>query len=98
MDKKMFKKTYKLICDSCGEFTHSSTQYCEKCGSEAIRKATKEDYAAHERKEVVESKESRKHTEEVQKEDAKIKKETDRVEKEARKVEKEAAKVQKKSE
>jgi uncharacterized OB-fold protein len=45
MDKKLFKKTYKYICSSCGEFSHSPRDYCETCGKEgSIREATKGDY------------------------------------------------------
>jgi len=44
MDIKNFKKTFTHICDNCGEFTHTVMEYCESCGSQAIRKATSEDY------------------------------------------------------
>lgn len=45
MDDKLFKKTYPYVCDSCGEFTHTLTEYCEKCGEkDSLRKATKQDY------------------------------------------------------
>lgn len=52
MDPKLFKKTYPYVCDSCGEFTHTLTEYCEKCGEKnSLRKATKKDY-----KEIIEVK------------------------------------------
>lgn len=45
MDSNLFKKTYRYVCSSCGEFTHTLTEYCEKCGEkDSLRKATKEDY------------------------------------------------------
>jgi predicted RNA-binding Zn-ribbon protein involved in translation (DUF1610 family) len=95
---KMFKKTYKKICDSCGQFVHTDTQYCEKCGSEAIRKATKQDYAKHDKIATTESKTSKKHTHEVQMEDIKVKKEADRVEKEVDKADKAERKVERDAE
>jgi len=46
MDKKLFKKTYKYICRSCGNFTHSFTEYCEICGSkDALSGAVRADYS-----------------------------------------------------
>lgn len=48
MDKKIFKKTFKFVCDECGEFAHTETEYCEKCGVKALRKATNEDYTRYE--------------------------------------------------
>lgn len=47
MDLKRFKKTYKYICNGCGEFMHTKTDYCEKCGSSDMRKANKEDYSKY---------------------------------------------------
>ncbi|MFX1417725.1 MAG: hypothetical protein ACFE9N_02265 [Promethearchaeota archaeon] len=44
MDPKLFKKTFTLICDACGAFAHTQQSTCDKCGEEALRKATKEDY------------------------------------------------------
>ncbi|MFX0004185.1 MAG: hypothetical protein ACFE9J_11925 [Candidatus Hermodarchaeota archaeon] len=95
---KVFKKTFKFFCDSCKQFAHTETQFCEQCGAETLRKATTEDYEKYEKEAIAESKETRKHIKEEHKHDAEIKKETERVEKEARKAEKEAAKAQKKSE
>lgn len=48
MEIKRFKKTYKFICDDCGEFLHTKMEFCEKCGGTALRKATKEDYLKYE--------------------------------------------------
>ena len=44
MDPKLFKRTFTLICDNCGEFAHTQQPFCDKCGKEALRKATKGDY------------------------------------------------------
>jgi rRNA maturation endonuclease Nob1 len=45
MDKKLFKNTYKFICSSCGEFSHTNRDYCEVCGKQdTIHKASKKDY------------------------------------------------------
>ena len=44
MDSNLFKKTYQYVCDSCGEFTHTLTEFCEKCGEKSLRKAKKDDY------------------------------------------------------
>ena len=44
MDSKLFKKTYQFVCGSCGEFTHTLTEFCEKCGEKSLRKATNADY------------------------------------------------------
>jgi hypothetical protein len=91
---KTFKKTFKLICDSCGEFTHTDTQYCEKCGAEAVRPATKEDYEKHSKEADDKIKESRKVADGLRKEDDKVKKKADKVKKEKRKAEKEAERVE----
>jgi uncharacterized OB-fold protein len=54
MDKKLFKKTYKYICSSCGEFLHTFREYCEYCGEkDSVRDATKEDYENYWEKKVV---------------------------------------------
>ena len=45
MSFKLFKKTYPLVCNACGEFAHTDLEFCDKCGEKALRKATKEDYA-----------------------------------------------------
>jgi rRNA maturation endonuclease Nob1 len=51
MDSKLFKKTYRYICDSCKEFTHTLSEYCEKCGEkDSLRNATKEDYKKYKNK------------------------------------------------
>ncbi len=45
MNKKLFKQTYKFICEECGEFSHTDREYCEQCGSQnAIRSAKNKDY------------------------------------------------------
>jgi len=44
MDSKLFKKTYQYVCGSCGEFTHTLTEFCEKCGEKSLKKAKKADY------------------------------------------------------
>ena len=41
MDKKLFKKTYKFICSSCGEFSHTDREYCEICGEKFTTKRGK---------------------------------------------------------
>ncbi|MFW9969566.1 MAG: hypothetical protein ACFFDF_05145 [Candidatus Odinarchaeota archaeon] len=88
MDMKTFKKTFKLICDSCKEFTHTDTQYCENCGSDTLRKATKDDYERYEKIATQKSKESRHVADELRKEDNKIKKDADKVRKEEKKAQK----------
>ncbi|MFX1566748.1 MAG: hypothetical protein ACFFCV_00115 [Promethearchaeota archaeon] len=50
MDIKRFKKTYKFICDDCGEFMHTKADFCEKCGSKNMRKPTRDDYLKYESK------------------------------------------------
>lgn len=48
MNKKLFKKTYKYICSSCGEFSHTERDYCEACGEKgSIHKAIKQDYESY---------------------------------------------------
>jgi len=44
LDDKLFKKTFPLICNDCGEFTHTNQEFCDKCGAKGLRKATKKDY------------------------------------------------------
>lgn len=45
MNNKLFKKTYPFICGSCGEFTHTKHEFCDKCGEKnSLRKAEKKDY------------------------------------------------------
>jgi len=92
---KIFKKTFKSICDSCGEFLHTDTQYCEKCGAETVRKATKEDYSKYEIIAEKKHKESKKESEGLKREDDRVKKEADKVKKEADRVKKEARKAEK---
>ncbi len=60
MDIKSFKKTFKFICNDCGEFTHTNTEYCEKCGAKSLRAATKEDYDKYEQKATAYHKETKK--------------------------------------
>jgi len=47
MDAKLFKKTFPFVCGECGEFMHTKHVYCEKCGAESLRKASKLDYKNH---------------------------------------------------
>jgi len=49
MDMKAFKKTFKFICGECGNFSTTQTEYCEKCGANAVRQATHEDYSKREK-------------------------------------------------
>jgi len=49
MDMKVFKKTFKFICGECGNFSTTQTEYCEKCGANAVRQATHEDYSKREK-------------------------------------------------
>ena len=44
MDSKLFKKTYQFVFDSCGKFTHTLTEFCEKYDKNSLRKATRDDY------------------------------------------------------
>ncbi|MFX1379280.1 MAG: hypothetical protein ACFFA4_09310 [Promethearchaeota archaeon] len=89
---KTFRKTFKLICDSCGEFTHTDTLYCEKCGAKAIREATKEDYEKHEKAATEKTKESRKVADGLKRDDEEVKKKADKVKKDKKKADKEAEK------
>ena len=59
MDLKLFKKTFKFVCNECGEFGHTQTEYCEKCGAMAMRKATNEDYLRYETESKRDAKEDR---------------------------------------
>lgn len=52
---KTFKKTFKFICEECGEFSHTEHEYCEKCGAKALRKAIKDDYVKYETKKKADS-------------------------------------------
>jgi hypothetical protein len=67
LDIKTFKKTFRFICEQCGEFAHTETEYCEICGTKTLRKATKDDYAKYEREKMRETKETRAVFEEAQK-------------------------------
>ena len=40
---KSIKKSFKFLCNECGEFFPTSTEHCDKCGSRDIRKATNKD-------------------------------------------------------
>ncbi|MFW9971636.1 MAG: hypothetical protein ACFFDF_15680 [Candidatus Odinarchaeota archaeon] len=44
MDAKLFKKTFPYICEECNEFAHTMNDFCEKCGSPSLRKATNKEY------------------------------------------------------
>ncbi|NVM36112.1 MAG: hypothetical protein HWN81_10990 [Candidatus Lokiarchaeota archaeon] len=47
MDAKLFKKTFRFVCNDCGEFSHTEYEFCDKCGATHLRKATKEDFKNH---------------------------------------------------
>jgi rRNA maturation endonuclease Nob1 len=49
LDLPTFKKTFKFICDECGEFLNSEMEYCEKCGTQAVRKAKSADYRKYQK-------------------------------------------------
>ncbi|MFX1302615.1 MAG: hypothetical protein ACFFBV_00615 [Promethearchaeota archaeon] len=93
MDIKIFKKTFKFICDECGEFTHTETEYCEKCGVQAIRKATNEDYTRYEMEKMRDVKEQRIEIEKAEE----TRKVAEKAEKVAEKAEKAAQKAAKKA-
>ena len=57
---KTFKKTFKFICDECGEFAHTEREYCEICGKKTLRNAKNDDYAKHEKESMMGTKGSRK--------------------------------------
>ena len=104
LDIKTFKKTFQFICEQCGEFAHTETEYCEICGTKTLRKATKEDYAKYEREKMRETKETRAVFLEAQKvEKAEIKiekavgKEADKAKKAAEKLEIKADKAEEKA-
>jgi len=46
---KGIKKSMKFLCNECGEFFPTSTEYCDKCGSNDIRKATNKDLSRFEK-------------------------------------------------
>ncbi len=98
MDMKTFKKTFNIICDSCGEFTHTDTQYCEKCGAQSLREATKEDYEKYETIADKISKDSREETGVIEREEEKVKKKADKVKKDTKRAKKDADKAERKSE
>ncbi len=85
---KTFKKTFKFICDSCGEFLHADSQYCEKCGAETVRSAMKEDYEKHGKAADVKHKESRKVSDGLKKDAGKAKKKAYKIRREEDKAEK----------
>ncbi|MFX0006423.1 MAG: hypothetical protein ACFFA7_02255 [Promethearchaeota archaeon] len=47
LDAKLFKKTFPYICEDCGEFAHTLHKFCDKCGANALRKASNKDYKNH---------------------------------------------------
>jgi len=65
LDIKLFKKAYKFICNNCGKFLHTETEYCEKCGEKAVRKATKEDYSKYKEIAIKKAEETKKRIEEA---------------------------------
>jgi len=45
MGLESYKDTFPYICNSCGEFAHTLTEYCEKCGTkDSLREANNNDY------------------------------------------------------
>lgn len=92
---KFFKKTYKFICSECGEFAHTEREYCENCGEQALRKATKDDYEKYEKKRLSAEKETARKLKETRIETVKAEKAAAKAEKEAKK---EANKTEKKRE
>ncbi len=89
---KTFKKTFKFICDKCGEFTHTETEYCEVCGTKTLRKATTDDYAKYEKESMRGTKDTRMVIDKAKKD----KKAEIKAEKKAKKEAKEAKKEAKK--
>ncbi|MFX1390723.1 MAG: hypothetical protein ACFE9Z_11720 [Promethearchaeota archaeon] len=73
MDIKTFKKTFKFICTACGEFAHTQTEYCEKCGEKSLKLAMKEDYLKHEKIAAAYHKETKKKHDVLKKEAKKSK-------------------------
>ena len=41
---KMFKITFKYICEGCGKYFRIKREHCMNCGAKALRKAKKNDY------------------------------------------------------
>ena len=83
---KSFKKTFKIVCDECGDFTASDTEYCEKCGAKAMRQATSEDYSRYEKSAVKDAKETKKLYDEGKKISDKAKKDAHKATKDAHKA------------
>ncbi|NVM38053.1 MAG: hypothetical protein HWN81_20835 [Candidatus Lokiarchaeota archaeon] len=94
MEMKRYKKTFKFICDECGKFLHTKMEYCEKCGSKALRKATKEDFSKYETKGKAKKAERKTETAERRTE----KKAGEKIEKAEKKAEEKAEKAEKKAE
>ena len=98
VDIKFFKKSFKFVCNECGNFAHTETTYCEKCGVGALRKATKEDYIRYEMETTRDSKERRIEIERVD-ETRKVAERAEKVADKARRVaEKTEKEVEKKAE
>jgi len=98
---KTFKKTYKFICDECGEFAYTEMEYCERCGKKTLRKATKEDYANYENKTIRTAKEDRivfDKAQKAEKVEIKAEKATEKAKKAVEKAEKAAEKAKKAAE
>jgi len=49
MDMNNFAKTFKYICNECGNFSRIRSEFCGNCGAQALRKAKKNDYAIYEK-------------------------------------------------
>jgi len=44
--RKLFIKTFPLICAKCGSLANMTREYCESCGeANSFRKTTKEDHS-----------------------------------------------------
>ncbi|MFX0080663.1 MAG: hypothetical protein ACFE94_02820 [Candidatus Hodarchaeota archaeon] len=97
---KIFKKTFKFICDKCGEFAHTETEYCESCGEKSLRKATKDDYAKYEREKMRKTREDKavmEETRKAEKADIKAEKAEEKAKKEVEKAEIKAEKAEEKA-
>lgn len=54
---KAYKRSYKYTCEKCGKFSRIRRDYCEICGAQALRKATKDDYKKVAERVMIEQKE-----------------------------------------
>jgi len=101
MDMRLFKKTFKFICGECENFSTTQTDYCEKCGANAVRKATNEDYSKREKEDKVGRTERRtemRAEDKAEKAEDKAEKAEDKAEKAEKKAEDKAEKAEKRAE